>query len=156
MSAPILVIGLGNTLLTDDGVGVHVIASLGQDPKLSAPVVLRDGGTIGLALLPEIEDAQALILVDAAEMRASPGDVRLFEGADMDRQLSGPKRTAHEVAASDLLSAAALSGRCPQRRALVGVQPASTSLGLEPTDRVREAIPVACEMVRSLIGRWQA
>lgn len=155
MGAPILVIGLGNTLLSDDGVGVHVVNQLNCEADHSAGVTLRDGGTIGLALLPQIEDAGSLIMVDAAEIAEEPGTVRVFEGAAMDRQLSGPKRTAHEVAASDLLSAAALNGCRPERRALVAIQPASICWGLEPTEAVRNGISAACEAVNSLIERWQ-
>lgn len=152
----ILVLGLGNTLLTDDGVGVHVIDSLKADLVHRSDIDLLDGGTMGLSLLPDVEDAEALILVDAAEIGGAAGDVRCFEGADMDHQLRGKKRTAHEVAAADLLHAAALTGRRPERRALIAVQPASTAWGLAPTTAVQSAIPIACAMVRDLIERWQS
>lgn len=155
-SPTILVLGLGNTLLTDDGIGVHVIETLKAELASRSGVDVRDGGTLGLSLLPDVESADALILVDAAEVGGSAGDVRCFVGADMDRQLFGVKRTAHEVAAADLLDAAALTGRKPERRALVAVQPASTEWGLAPTGAVQSAIPTACAMVRELIERWQA
>lgn len=154
-SATILVLGLGNTLLSDDGVGVHIVEALRLEYGGRAGIDLRDGGTLGLALLPDVEAADALILVDAAEVGGPAGDVRLFEGADLDRQLSGKKRTAHEVAAADLLDAATLTGCRPERRALVAVQPASTEWGLAPTSAVQAAIPAACARVRSLIERWQ-
>lgn len=152
----ILVLGLGNTLLSDDGIGVHVIESLRPELATRAGIDLRDGGTLGLSLLPDVENADALILVDAAEVGAAAGEVRCFEGIEMDRRLTGKKRTAHEVAAADLLDAAALTGRKPQWRALVAVQPASTDWGLAPTSAVELAIPVACATVKQLIERWQA
>jgi hydrogenase maturation protease len=151
----ILVLGLGNTLLSDDGVGVHIIEALRPEYAHRSAIDFRDGGTLGLSLLPDIEDAGALILVDASEVGAPAGDVRCFVGADMDARLTGKKRTAHEVAAADLLDAAALTGRRPELRALIAVQPGSTEWGLAPTAAVLAAMPAACDAVRSLIDRWQ-
>lgn len=154
----LLVLGVGNTLLSDDGVGVHVInalASRHEHTSLGLDLVFRDGGTMGLALLPEIEQARALIIVDATEIGAAPGEVRSFEGADMDSQLKGTKRTAHEVAVADLIAAARLTGRKPGRCALVAVQPGSTDWGLAPTAAVNSAIPRACAAVLSLIEGWE-
>ena len=155
-TSAILVLGLGNTLLSDDGVGVHVVMSIGQSAEAEDGVSYLDGGTIGLNLLPDVEAADGLILVDASEIGAAAGTVTVFEGAAMDAQLGGKKRTAHEVAASDLIATAKMLGRCPERRALVAIQPASVSWGLEPTEAVRAAIPEACAAVRSLTARWRA
>lgn len=155
--AVILVLGVGNTLLSDDGIGVHVIETLRQnaEPCEQPRVAYRDGGTLGLSLLPEIEDARAVIVVDAADIGADPGTVRALEGSDMDAQLKGKKRTAHEVAVADLMAAAELAGHLPEQRALIAIQPASTEWGLAPTDAVARAIPGACAAVRSLIERWR-
>ena len=119
-----LVLGLGNILLSDDGVGIHVIKALGglEDAGQIAHVIaLRDGGTIGLALLSEIEEFGSLIVVDAMQLGESPGTVRAFQGPDMDRQLRGKKRSAHEVALADLMMAAQLAGFGPARRAFYGL-----------------------------------
>jgi hydrogenase maturation protease len=155
-SSAIMVLGVGNVLHGDDGFGIHVINALAQRGSEAGTthVNFRDGGTIGLALLPEIENSSALIVVDAAEIGAAPGTVRVLLGQEMDRQLSGPKRTVHEVSLSDLMSAAALTGRKPERRALVAVQPASTDWQLEPTTEIRSVIPKACEAIFNLIERW--
>jgi hydrogenase maturation protease len=151
----ILVLGVGNTLCSDDGAGVHVVESLSRDESLEGRgIIFLDGGTIALSLLPEIQNSHAVIVVDAAEIGAEPGAVRSFEGTDMDAQLKGAKRTAHEVAVADLFAAAEFSGSLPPRRALVAIQPASTSLGLTPTALVRAAIPQACAEARRLIETW--
>jgi len=151
----ILVLGLGNSLLSDDGFGIHVINALGTQMTDDLGIRCLDGGTLGLSLLPDIEDAEALILVDAAEVGAAAGALRLFEGAAMDAQLGGKKRTVHEVAAFDLMSAAALTGHHPRNRALLAVQPQSTDWGLEPTQPVMAAIPEACAMVERLVRKWR-
>jgi len=152
----VFVLGIGNRLLSDDGAGPAVIDRLSSDPARHRHATYRDGGTIGLALLPEIEDASALIAVDAAELNAAPGTIRVFEGEAMDAQLSGRKKTVHEVALSDLLSAAALAGTLPARRALVAVQPETVEWGMTPSAAVAGAIPAACAAVSELVERWTA
>ena len=85
----ILLLGLGNVLMRDDGIGVHALQALDPWPQ-TAPGVLvrtRDGGTLGLSLLPEVEDADSLIVLDATRFGGVPGTVKTFEGAEMDRQL---------------------------------------------------------------------
>ncbi|MBL8345670.1 MAG: hydrogenase maturation protease [Rubrivivax sp.] len=149
-----LVLGLGNRLLGDDAAGPLAVATLAASDG-DRGAIFRDGGTIGLALLPEIQDASGFIAVDAARFGAEAGTVRVFEGEAMDAQLGGRKRSAHEVALADLMGAAALSGRLPGRRALVAVQPESTALGLEPTPAVAAAIPQLCRAVDELLQRWR-
>jgi hydrogenase maturation protease len=153
---PVLVLGLGNRLLSDDAAGPLAVDRLALACAAPGCRTFCDGGTIGLALLPQIEDAAALIAVDAARFGGLPGTVRVFEGAAMDGQLGGPKRSAHEVALADLMAAAALHGALPARRALVAVEPASTDLGLEPTGAVAAAIPALCAAVDELLARWEA
>ncbi|MBL8318658.1 MAG: hydrogenase maturation protease [Burkholderiaceae bacterium] len=153
----ILVLGLGNRLLGDDAAGPLVVDRMaGGVADAHTPVRWRDGGTMGLALLPEIEGTSALIAVDAARFGAEPGTVRVFEGAAMDAQLRGRHHSAHELALGDLLGAAALSGCLPEHRALVAVEPQSTSLSLAPSAPVAEALPRLCHEVQRLIERWRA
>lgn len=149
----VLVLGLGNRLLGDDAAGPLVVDSLAATSGARA-AVFRDGGTIGLSLLPDIEQANAFIAVDAALFGAAPGTVRVFEGFAMDEQLGGRKRSAHEVALFDLMATALLSDRLPARRALVAVEPSSTALGLELTPAVVAAIPQMCAAVNELLTRW--
>lgn len=152
---PVLVLGIGNSLLRDDGAGPRVIERLQRGPLGAHPgVLLRDGGTLALSLLPDIERCGAFVAIDAARFGAAPGTVRVFEGPAMDAQLTGRKQTAHEVALADLMGAAALQGLLPSRRALVAVQPDSTALGLEPTPAVAAALPALCEAVAALVQRW--
>jgi hydrogenase maturation protease len=146
--------GVGNTLMQDDGIGVHITETLKTTQQSESRLNILDGGTIGLSLLPEIEDADAVIIVDASEIGERPGSMRIFLNAEIDQQLSGKKKTVHEVALSDLFSAAAIRGRCPLERALIAIQPGSTELGLQPTPDVQAAIPLACEAISSISNRW--
>jgi len=150
----VLVMGVGNTLLQDDGIGVHVTETLKASQLSPAGIDYLDGGTIGLSLLPEIEDADAVVIVDASEIGEAPGAMRIFRNSEIDQQLSGKKKTVHEVALADLFSAAAIRGRCPSKRALIAIQPGSTDWGLEPTTDVQAAIPRACEAISKLTRGW--
>jgi hydrogenase maturation protease len=148
-----LVIGVGNTLLQDDGFGGHVAEALLADSADGLHVI--DGGTIGLALLPLVEAAASLVLVDAAELGAPAGTVRVFRDREIDVHLSGKRRSVHEVAILDLLAAAEIRGRRPARCALVAVQPSCTDWGVEPTAPVRDAIPRACAAIQELARSWR-
>lgn len=151
----IIILGAGNTLRTDDGVGVLVVQTLKHDARFNGRrIVFCDGGAIGLALLPQIEDASAAIVVDAAEIGEQPGAVRVFEGGDMDARLRSASRTVHEVAVADLFAVAGFSGCLPQKRALVAIQSSVTGWGLTPTAATLNAVPRACDAVRALIERW--
>ncbi len=152
----ILVLGIGNRLRSDDGAGAAVIDKLAHDPALHSRAIFQDGGVIGLALLPAIEDASGFIAIDAAQLDATPGTVRVFEGEAMDAKLAGGKRTAHEVSVLSLLSAVALSGTLPRRRALVAIQPATIGWGASLSPAVAAALPAACEAVSALLASWEA
>ncbi len=158
MAEKILVLGLGSALLKDDSVGLHVIAAFRRADARRNPsnLAVRDGGTLGLALLPELEGTSALIVVDAANFCGSPGEVRVFESEAMDAQLGASNSSAHEIALADLIGAARLSGSLPNRRARVGIAPLSVEWGLEPTPEVAASIPAACTAIDALIERWAA
>lgn len=150
----VLVMGVGNTLMQDDGVGIEVTRALTRIPDLHPSLRIVDGGTIGLALLPEIEDADAVIVVDASELGAPAGTLKLFHNEDIDALLSGKRRTVHEVALLDLFAAAAISGRLPSRRTLVAIQPACTDWGNGCTRPVREAAARATTQITELVRDW--
>lgn len=150
----ILVMGVGNTLMQDDGIGIHIIETLRSSADSHPLLHFVDGGTIGLALLPEIDDALAVIVVDASELGSEPGTLRVFHNQEIDQQLSGKRRTVHEVALLDLFGAAAIRGRMPAQRALVAIQPGCTDWGTEFTPAVAAAIQPACEIINQLAGEW--
>lgn len=153
----VLVLGIGNTLLSDEGVGVHVIQALRQGHLADRDdVELLDGGTLSFTLAGPIQDADALIVVDAAQLKSSPGTLRVFEGEDMDRFLtSNRKSSVHEVGLTDLRAIALLAGHWPERRAMVAIQPEKLDWGEFPTEPVAAAIPEACGHIESLIGAWR-
>lgn len=84
-----LILGIGNTLLTDEGVGIHVLQALEPDLAGSTNVTLLDGGTLSFTLAGPIEDAESLIVVDAANIKGAPGTWKLFSGDEMDAFFDG-------------------------------------------------------------------
>lgn len=151
-----LVLGLGNTLLSDEGIGVHVIRRLQQDSGLDAGVTCMDGGTLSFTLAGSIESTDRLIVVDATELDAAPGTVQVYENEDMDEFIgSNRKRSVHEVSLLDLLAIARLTDSLPRRRALVGIQPQHVDWGDTPTEAVQAAIGPACSAIHTLIERWR-
>lgn len=152
-----LVLGIGNRLLSDEGVGVHVIERLARDHAERPDVQWLDGGTLSFSLAAAIEDARQLIVVDAAELKAPPGTVRVFRDHDMDRFLAAPgRRSVHEVGLVDLLCMVRLTERLPTRRALVAVQPAELGWGDGPSTLVAAALPAACREVVQLLEEWRS
>lgn len=149
-----LVLGIGNTLLADDGVGVKIVDSLRGEPDM-ADRMLVDGGTLSFSLLSHLEDAQAMLVVDAAELEAAAGTVRVFESDAMDRFIRRTRgRSVHEVGLADLMDMARLHGCLPSRRALVCVQPERIDWGEVLSPVVQSATPHACRQVRELLCRW--
>lgn len=151
-----VVLGVGNTLLTDEGVGVHVVEQLRREhPDLEA-VEYLDGGTLSFTLAGPMAEADQLIIIDAAELKAAPGTVTLFENQAMDDYLGrGKRRSVHEVSLLDLLAIAHLTDSLPPRRALIGIQPQALGWGDVPSPVVAAAIPRACAMTLDLIRKWQ-
>lgn len=150
-----LVLGLGNTLLSDEGAGVYAVRELARSHGGRRDLEFLDGGTLSFTLAGPIAQCDALIVIDTAELEAAPGTVRLFEGALMDEfVIAGKKHSVHEVSLLDLLAVARLEGHLPERRALVGIQPACIHWGDGPTEAVARAIPTACREVMQLVKRW--
>ena len=151
-----LVLGIGNTLLTDEGIGVHVLQAL--EPELAnwPDVTLLDGGTLSFTLAGPIEDADALIVVDAANIKTRPGEWTLLKGQEMDAFLmSNRKASVHEVGLTDLRAIALLAGHWPEKRAMLAIQPDVIDWGEVPTPAVAAAIPPACAAIMEQIRAWQ-
>jgi len=147
----VVIMGLGNLLLTDDGAGVAALHLLARTRRLPANVQLVDGGTLGLALLDYFDPDSDLILIDAVRTDAPPGTVVLFEGDDV-AEAVGTRLSPHQVGVADLLQAAEHTGLTPRRTVLVGVVPESLGLGIARTPAVEASLPAMVDTVMSLVG----
>lgn len=148
-----LILGVGNILLSDEGVGVHVVRLLRERYQFPQEVEILDGGTLGLDLLPYVEDADRLLIVDALQMDAPPGTVVRLEGDEIPAMLS-LKYSPHQVGLSDILAAARLRGRLPSEIVLWGVQPASLEVGLELSPIVAAQVEALVQRVLAELQRW--
>ena len=153
-----IILGVGNTLLSDEGVGIHVLDALAKSSLPQEGVVdLIDGGTLSFTLAVAIEEADSLIVVDAAQLKSPPGTLRLFQGEDMDNFLRGNRKSSvHEVGLTDLMAIGQLTERWPEKRALIAIQPEKLDWGQEPTPPVQSAIPEACRQIEALVKEWHA
>jgi hydrogenase maturation protease len=127
----VVVIGIGNVVLSDDGLGVRAVRRLRERHDV-AGVDVVEGGTAGLLLLPRLADAQRVIVVDAIDVGARPGTLVRLDGDDWE-QAFATGMTVHDVGLADLLRAARLSGAWPRELVLHGAQPGSTAVGTELT-----------------------
>lgn len=141
-----LIMGLGNTIMTDDGIGPKVIGLLQRDGRVPAEVTLLDGGTLGLDLLPHLEGVERLIIVDAVETGNPPGSLVRLAGDEVPDALE-TKLSPHQMGLKDLLAVARLMDCLPREVVLIGVQPGSLELGTELTPDVAARLPELRDMV---------
>ena len=150
-----LILGIGNTLLTDEGAGIHALNHLQSAYPNIPNLTFIDGGTLSFTLAVWIEDCDNLIVFDAAELHQPAGTVQTFVGTEMDKFLGTTKRSPHEVGLLDLMDIARLTEHLPENRALIGIQPDIFDWGMEPTLPVRNALDQAANEAVQLIRKWQ-
>jgi hydrogenase maturation protease len=148
-----LVLGLGNTLLGDEGIGVHAVQRLRARYCFPETTQVLDGGTLGLDLLPYVEDADCLVVIDAVQMDAEPGTVVRLEGEEVPAFLS-VKVSPHQMGLPDILAAAKLRGRYPSDIVLWGVQPGVIDTTLELSAPVASQVDALVEGVLADLAGW--
>ncbi|ABZ84054.1 hydrogenase expression/formation protein [Heliomicrobium modesticaldum Ice1] len=149
----IIVMGLGNLLFTDEGLGVHAIRQIEAGYVFSPEVALIDGGTLGLILLEYLEEASHFLCIDAVKAGQAPGSLVRLEGEELPRYL-GVKMSQHQMGFQEVLALASLRGTLPEEMVLIGVQPESLEWGTELSPTVAAALPAVTGAVLELLGRW--
>jgi hydrogenase maturation protease len=134
-----LILGIGNVLLTDEGVGVRALNELQRRFTFSEDVELLDGGTSGIELLRHIQDHDNLIIIDCMTYDQPPGTVYRVENEDVP-SVFRTRISPHQLGLSDLLAAAMLTDRTPKNLVLFGVEPESVDIGLELTETVEKSL----------------
>ncbi len=133
---PTVVIGLGNPLMGDDGLGLAALAQLRDQWDVPADVELVDGGTWGMNLLPVIEDAGRVLLLDAINAGAAPGTEVVIPRTRLPAYLA-MKISPHQVDMADVIALAVLRGTLPDDTVAIGLQPSRVELSNELTDLLR-------------------
>lgn len=152
-SIGVLVLGLGNVLLGDDGLGAAAVAVIERDYRISPGVRLADGGTLGLSLLDLLGDSANVILVDAVRADAPPGTLIRLDGADV-MDAVRDRLSPHQIGVADLLDAARLIDCYPATVTLLGLVPDAIDLTVVRSsavdDRLDELVAAVIREVRSL------
>jgi hydrogenase maturation protease len=144
-STDILVLGLGNLLLSDDGLGLRLLETLAAEGSAAE---FLDGGTQGLALLSHLANRRALIILDAVALGAPPGTVHVLKGDSISAHHAV---TAHGSNALELLAAARLLGDLPPSVTIIGIEPACIATGIGLSPAVEAALPEALARARTVL-----
>lgn len=152
--APILALGLGNLLLTDDGVGLRLAKELASAFTHEPRVEFVDGGTMGLSLLGVAEGRQAILILDAVGLGAAPGSVHALDETQIREFRSRRAGTAHEGNALGLLEALTLLGSVPDTMTVVGIEPDVIRTGASLSPAVEAAVGTAVAMADTILRRW--
>ena len=140
-----VILGIGNLLLSDEGVGVHAAHEL---MKLDLPpeVVVVEGGTDGFRLLNVITEADRLIIIDAVRSGADPGAIYRFDVKDVRSAPPGFMTSVHQVGILEVIELSGLIGKTPHTT-VIGVEPKSLEMSMELSPEVKEKIPRIVELV---------
>ncbi len=140
-----VVLGIGNTILSDEGIGVRAAEALRERYELPENVEVIDGGTAGMELLGPLTGTDLLVVLDAVKAGRPPGTLVRMSGRDVPIFFRA-KLSPHQVSICDVLAGLEFSGDLPKEIVLIGVEPASMELGLELTPVVAARVPEMAEM----------
>jgi len=148
----VVILGVGNILLSDEGVGVRVVEALPLAYRLPPEVEIIDGGTCGMEMLEDLENLDALILIDAIRGGKAPGTPIRLAG-DAVPVFFKTKLSPHQIGLSDVLATLALVGKAPNYTTILGIQPVSLALGMALTPEVEARVPELMRMVVDELAR---
>jgi len=146
------VLGLGNLLLGDDGVGLRLLEDLRREFGETGAIEFVDGGTQGLALLGYLADRPNVVILDAVGLGAPPGTVHVLGASDIEQLRARRAATAHEGNALEILAVAQLLGQAPGHVLIVGVEPAQVLTGVGLSPEVESVLPRALAEARRILA----
>ncbi|MEJ2487066.1 MAG: HyaD/HybD family hydrogenase maturation endopeptidase [Anaerolineales bacterium] len=152
-AAKTLVIGVGNLLLSDEGVGIHAAQRLIREFNLPEEILVLDGGTLGLDLLYYLEGIENLLIIDAVLMDKEPGTLIRMVDDEVPSYMSF-KMSPHHIGIPDMLFAAKLKGLYPPNVVLLGVQPGVVELGLDLSEPVANQLDPLLEKILEELRQW--
>jgi hydrogenase maturation protease len=150
-----LILGIGNVLWADEGFGVRCVEYFAAHYELPPQILVLDGGTQGLYLLPYLQQARRLVVFDAIDYGLEPGTLRLIENDDVPRFMGAKKMSLHQTGFQDVICAAQLTGQCPEEMLLIGVQPEQLDdYGGSLRPQIRALVPIAAERAAERLHSW--
>jgi hydrogenase maturation protease len=148
-----LILGVGNLLMSDEGIGVHIIQHLVSEYHFPEDVQVLDGGTLGTDLLYYLEGVENLLLIDAVEARREPGSLIRLEDDEVPAFMS-IKISPHQMGVPDMLAVAKLKDVYPKRLVLLGIQPERVEIGLDLSPLIAGKLDVIIEKVLAQLQDW--
>lgn len=149
-----VILGIGNTVLSDDGAGIKVVRQIMKNhPNLPA-VHLIDCESVFSNLTEVLENSENLIVIEAAKLGHSPGSFTTIQGPDLDQFLNRTQRNANETALADIYQIVRLSKQAPENRALIVIEPKKTSWGNRLSACVSRSLPKVAQEAMALMGDW--
>lgn len=149
-----LMLGVGNVLLSDEGVGVRVIEEFVNRYEIPEDVEVIDGGTLGLNLLYFLDNADRLLVVDALLGGEPPGSLYKFKGDQVKIYFRGKKLSAHDIGLQEVLSVAELIDKGPKEIVVIGVEPESLDVSLDLSPSVRRILERLLNEVVEQLKEW--
>ena len=146
-----VLLGVGNILLTDEGVGVRLVEKLEADYVLPPQLEVIDGGTSAMELLEELENLDVLVIADCVRVGQAPATVAVLKDEDVPRFFR-ERLSPHQVGLSDVLATLEFTERAPKHVVVIGVQPVDVSLGMEQSLPVQAVMPEALEEIRKALA----
>ena len=148
------VLGIGNTILSDEGFGVRVVEYLQKNFTFSDNVALIDGGTLGVELTHFVTGTRRLLIVDSIDGGVEPGTTFHLRGDEI-RAHFAQKISAHEIGIQDVLTMLELSGKKIPCVELIGAQPFSLEAGVELTEQMAELVPIFADKAVEILRSWK-
>ncbi len=153
MKKQVALIGLGNILLCDEGVGVRTVEALRDEFDFSGELSLLDGGTLGLDLLPYLEGKEKVLFLDALEVKKKPGTITILED-DGIPAFFGPALSFHQIGLAEILLASQLMGIQPGSVSLIGIQPDKVETGLNLSPTIQEKLDEYIQAILNKLCEW--
>ena len=150
----ITVLGIGNTILSDEGFGVRVVEFLRDNYDFPENVALIDGGTLGVELTHFIVGTQKLLIIDSIDGGAAPGTTFHLRDGEIFKHFT-QKISAHEIGVQDILTTLEITGKKIPEVELIGAQPFSLDAGLELTPPMQKLLPVFAKKALEILRRWK-
>jgi len=150
----VALIGLGNILMRDEGVGVHAIKVVQEHYQVPPELDIVDGGTAGLDLLPFLEGRDRVLFVDAVDFGEAPGFIGILKNEAIPQAFGKSKGSLHHLGLAEVLATARLLDALPQEVCLLGIQPQSLEVGLELTDVLQEKLELLVGQIAATLQDW--
>lgn len=150
----ITILGIGNTLYTDEGLGVHALSALEEKYGIDQQVELVDGSTDGMSLLGPVEDTDYLIVIDAINAGKEGGHIIELSGDDIPAYY-GIKMSIHQLGFQEVLLASKLREKYPKHIVMIGMQPTSLELGIGLSETNEAQLPKLIKLVEQQVDKWK-